>query len=215
MTQNEISQCTRCTVFRCGSRAKGGKVPAFCPTEKYPDLVKESIREHKLPQNRAISLAWRKLMDRVMDPQKPRERFLWTRLDEIIEFARIRRMKRMGIATCYSLMAEARILADILERNAFTVVSVSCLCGELAPRDVDIEGGAIFCNPIMQAEVLNGENTELNIVVGLCLGHDIMFQRYAKAETTTLVVKDRAMGHNPVAALYLSQSYYQNRFAEG
>ncbi|MFC1893376.1 DUF1847 domain-containing protein [Chloroflexota bacterium] len=58
----------------------------------------------------------------------------------------------------------------------------------------------------------SAENTELNIMVGLCLGHDIMFLRYCKAETTPLVVKDRVLGHNPIAALYLSTSYYKTRF---
>jgi uncharacterized metal-binding protein len=72
--------------------------------------------------------------------------------------------------------------------------------------------GNIFCNPIMQAEVLNREKTELNIMVGLCLGHDILFLRYCTAETTPLVVKDRALGHNPVAALYLNQGFYKDRF---
>jgi uncharacterized metal-binding protein len=69
------------------------------------------------------------------------------------------------------------------------------------------------CNPIMQAEVLNREKTELNIMLGLCLGHDILFLRNCTAETTPLVVKDRALGHNPVAALYLSQNpVYKDRF---
>ena len=49
-------------------------------------------------------------------------------------------------------------------------------------------------------------------MVGLCLGHDILFLRHCKAETTPLVVKDRALGHNPVAALYLNQGFYKDRF---
>ena len=65
----------------------------------------------------------------------------------------------------------------------------------------------------MPAELLNRESTELNIMVGLCLGHDILFLRHCKAETTPLVVKDRALGHNTVAALYLSQGYYKGRFS--
>jgi uncharacterized metal-binding protein len=60
----------------------------------------------------------------------------------------------------------------------------------------------------MQAEVLNREETELNIMIGLCVGHDILFPRHSKADVTPLVVKDRATGHNPVAALYLSEGYY-------
>ena len=151
-------------------------------------------------------------MDKVMDPLKPKERYAWTRVDELVEYAKIRGMKRLGIATCYALMLETKLLSDILERNGFDVISVSCLCGELDPEDAEITGGGIFCNPIMQAEVLNAENTELNIMVGLCLGHDILFLKYSNAETTPLVVKDRATGHNPAVALYLSQGYYGERF---
>jgi uncharacterized metal-binding protein len=52
----------------------------------------------------------------------------------------------------------------------------------------------------------------LNIMVGLCVGHDILFLRYSKAETTPLIVKDRSTGHNPVAALYQSQGFFRDRF---
>jgi uncharacterized metal-binding protein len=46
-------------------------------------------------------------------------------------------------------------------------------------------------------------------VVGLCVGHDSLFFKYAQAPTTVLVAKDRVFGHNPAAALYLSRSYYR------
>jgi len=189
------------------------KVPATCPTEKQSELISESIEKHKLPENMAIHLAWRQMMDKLANPEKGRDMFSWTRVDEIMEYARIRKMKKLGIGTCFALMSESRILSGILERNGFDVVSVSCLCGEINPADIGI-GGNIFCNPIMQAELLNREGTELNIMVGLCLGHDIMFLRYCKAETTPLVVKDRALGHNTVAALYMSQGYYKGRFSK-
>jgi len=32
---------------------------------------------------------------------------------------------------------------------------------------------------------------------------------YSKAPVTILVVKDRVLGHNPVAALYTGHSYYK------
>lgn len=204
-------QCVKCPVFRCRTNDKEKKLPAFCPTEQYPELIKETVEKHKQPENMAINLAWREMMDRLADPKKGRDMWSWTRVDEIMEYARIRGMKKLGIGTCFALMFESRLLTEILEKNGFEVVSVCCLCGEVAPEDVGI-GGNIFCNPIMQAEMLNRNNTELNIMVGLCLGHDILFLRNCKAETTPLVVKDRATGHNPVIALYLSQGYYKGRF---
>jgi len=209
---DEQTQCAKCTVFRCRTRDAGTKVPPSCPTEKYPDIVSESIEKSKLPENMKINLAWRQMMDNLRDPDKGREMWSWTRVDEIMEYARIRGMKRIGIATCIGLIWEAKLLTEILEQRGFEVISVSCLCGEVKAKDVGI-GGQGFCNPIMQAEILNQEGSELNIMLGLCLGHDIIFLRNCIAETTPLVVKDSALGHNTVAALYLSQGSYKRRFS--
>ena len=45
-------------------------------------------------------------------------------------------------------------------------------------------------NPIAQAELLNEAGTELNIIVGLCVGHDALFIRHCKAHVTVLAAKD-------------------------
>ena len=66
-----------------------------------------------------------------------------------------------------------------------------------------------LCNPVSQAEMLNAHGCQFNVVMGLCIGHDSLFFRYAKGLTTVLVAKDRVLGHNPVAALYTSHSYYR------
>ena len=70
----------------------------------------------------------------------------------------------------------------------------------------------MLCNPVMQAEVLNREMTEFNVMFGLCLGHDTIFIRYSNADVTPLVVKDRVLAHNPIGALYLADTYYRKRF---
>lgn len=210
--KNQRAHCVRCSVLRCGATEKNMNVPSSCPTETYSDLVEETKAQYLLPENQAVIQGWFRLMSKILDPGKPREKLSWTRVDEIMEYATIRGMTRLGIATCYALMHEARLLSDILENNGFDVVSVSCLCGEINPQDLGMPGN-IFCNPIMQAEVLNREKTELNILVGLCVGHDILFLRHCTAETTPFIVKDRALGHNPAAALYMSQSpFYKDRF---
>ncbi|GAI48217.1 unnamed protein product, partial [marine sediment metagenome] len=110
------------------------------------------------------------------------------------------------------------ILTRILENRGFEVVSVCCKAGAIPKERIGIteeqkiEGPGSFeamCSPITQAEILNSEGTEFNIAVGLCVGHDSLFFKYAKAPTTVLVAKDRVFGHNPAAALYLSGSYYR------
>jgi len=204
-------QCVKCNIQRCGSKEPDKKVPASCPTEKYPDLVRETKERYKLPENREIIKGWFGLMSKILNPEKHKEKYSWSRVDEVMEYARLRGMKRLGIATCYSLVPESKLLSDILEHNGFEVISVSCLCGELNPQELGMPGN-IFCNPIMQAEVLDREKTELNIMMGLCVGHDILFLKHSKTETTPLVVKDRSTGHNPVAALYQSQGFFRDRF---
>jgi uncharacterized metal-binding protein len=56
--------------------------------------------------------------------------------------------------------------------------------------------------------MLNAHGCEFNVVMGLCLGHDSLFFKYANGLSTVLVAKDRVLGHNPIAALQLADSYY-------
>jgi len=65
------------------------------------------------------------------------------------------------------------------------------------------------CNPVAQAKLMNRSNTDMNIIVGLCVGHDMIFTKYSDAPVTTLVVKDRVTGHNPVSVLYGQNFYYK------
>jgi uncharacterized metal-binding protein len=65
-----------------------------------------------------------------------------------------------------------------------------------------------MCNPVCQAELLNEHGCEFNVLMGLCIGHDSLFFKYAKGLTTVLVAKDRVLGHNPIVALNLADSYY-------
>ena len=58
------------------------------------------------------------------------------------------------------------------------------------------------CNPLLQAEILNQRGTDFNLLIGLCVGHDMLFTQASQAPVTTLIVKDRLTGHNPVITLY-------------
>ncbi len=59
-----------------------------------------------------------------------------------------------------------------------------------------------MCNPAGQAEILAAAGTEFNIICGLCVGHDAIFSLKSAAPVTTLIAKDRVLGHNPAAAVY-------------
>ncbi|MDO4553445.1 MAG: DUF1847 domain-containing protein [Bacillota bacterium] len=137
----------------------------------------------------------------------------FTRVEETMEFARRLGAEKLGIATCAGLINESRILAKILRRGGFQVYGTICKVGAVDKELVGIDPqckkvGAHMCNPILQARLLNKEKTQLNIVVGLCVGHDSLFYKYSEAPVTTLIAKDRVLGHNPAAALYTCNSYY-------
>lgn len=112
----------------------------------------------------------------------------WPRVQELIEFCKRLDIQRIGIAFCVGLREETRALVEILESHGFTVDSVACT----------VNGG---CNPVGQALTLNELHTQLNVIMGLCLGHDILFQQFSEAPVTTLVVKDRVTCHNPVGPI--------------
>lgn len=122
------------------------------------------------------------------------------RIEELKKFARLNGIKRVGIAHCVSMGKEVAQLKERLSAH-FEVHTVDCKCGKIKAAELhnDPEVKGTSCNPAGQAEFLAENNTELNIVMGLCVGHDIMFNMKSKAPTTTLIVKDREHKHNPFA----------------
>ncbi len=108
-------------------------------------------------------------------------------MKDTIEFALLQGYKKLGIAFCVGLMSEAREIAKILKKYGFDVSSICCKTGGLKKTDVGVpeeyqmksKTGYIIldvtCNPVAQALLLNDAETDMNIIVGLCVGHDISF----------------------------------------
>lgn len=143
-----------------------------------------------------------------------------TRVEEIMEFARKIGAQKIGIANCIGLIAEARTFAKILRANGFDPYAIICKVGGIDKSSIGIAKeceniGAAMCNPILQAKLLNNIKTDLNVVIGLCVGHDSLFYKYSEAYATTLVTKDRVTGHNPAAVLYTANSYYKKKLEQG
>jgi len=139
-----------------------------------------------------------------------------TRLGEIILFAKELGCQKIGLAFCIGLSEEAKIIDEILSKH-FEVVSVCCkVCGidkkEFDLQQISSEGQEVMCNPAGQAQLLNEAETQLNVICGLCVGHDAIFSKVSKAPVTTLIVKDRVLAHNPAAAIY--SQYIRKRFNE-
>jgi uncharacterized metal-binding protein len=139
-----------------------------------------------------------------------------TRLGEIILFAKESGYKKIGLAFCIGLSEEAKIIDEILSQH-FEVVSVCCkVCG-IDKKDFDLpqissEDQEVMCNPAGQAQLLNEAETQLNVLCGLCVGHDAIFSKVSDAPVTTLIAKDRVLAHNPAGAIY--SRYIRKHFNE-
>lgn len=204
--EKKALSCTDCGVLNCHKR--NTSYPEFCLTAKLTDEeVEETKKLYEKKKNKKISIISAEIEGEFYGK--------YTRVDEIIEFAKRMGFKKIGIATCVGLMEESKIFAKILKKNGFEVYSAVCKVGSFNKTDLGVEEkytcvtGNVMCNPILQAKLLNKAKTELNVVVGLCVGHDSLFYKYSKAISTTLVTKDRVLAHNPVGALYQAKAYYK------
>lgn len=136
-----------------------------------------------------------------------------TRIEEIIIFSKRMNYKSIGLAFCLGLENESKEIYSTIKED-FKVYSACCkICGidktEFELDKIDDHHYEAMCNPIGQAAFLNQKNTDLNIIIGLCIGHDILFTEHSQAPVTTLAVKDRVLAHNPLGAIY--SKYYRNK----
>ena len=205
MKMEELS-CADCHVVACRFSEKE-KMPAFCMTKRCTEEQVEASRKmYEDEENKRVMLEACELQAETYGRL--------TRVEETVEFAKKMGFHKIGIATCTALIQESGILAKILRKNGFEVISAGCKVGIVPKEDIGIPKehitqGPNICNPIMQADILNKAGTDFNIVMGLCVGHDSLFYKYAEALTTTMVVKDRVTGHNPVGPLYTAHSFYK------
>jgi uncharacterized metal-binding protein len=193
--------------------------PGDCPTTHHGDAVDAALRCYEpgsaeAPLARAAAevegLCYLKQGGGVVHPR-------WTRVEDTVALAKKMGWKRVGIATCIGLLDESARLAEVLESQGLEPVSVCCKVGSvdkmrLGLREEDKVRPGTFeplCNPAAQAEILNRAGTDMNVIMGLCVGHDMIFTKHAAAPTTTLVAKDRVTGHNPAAALYGTHFYFK------
>jgi len=140
-----------------------------------------------------------------------------TRIEEIVAFARRIGVSHLGLASCVGTLREAALAQQIFEKQGLVVSTIACKVGSIPKEDVGLEDTdkiwpgqfEALCNPIAQVRLLEQAGAQLNILVGLCVGHDSLFFQHSQVPTTVLLVKDRVTGHNPAAALYTSRSYYR------
>ena len=206
----EDPACAYCppTVRACRQGEAEQRGPGFCPTKVDPDAQQTARALYGDDETLRVSQESARV--------EAEGYCKWTRVEEIVQFAKKMGYRRIGIANCISFVDHAYTLTGILESHGFDVVSVACKNGNIPKEELGlaehekVRPGQFeaLCNPVAQAELLNSHGCEFNVVMGLCIGHDSLFFRYAKGLTTVLVAKDRVLGHNPIAALQLADSYY-------
>ena len=139
------------------------------------------------------------------------------RLSELVYFCLEMNYHTLGVAYCSDLLHPATVLTSVL-RRFFHVHPVSCKLQVSGFEDHDNSSSSMelskSCNPLAQAAALNRKETDLNILVGLCIGADCVFTKASLAPVTTLFNKDRALANNPIGAIY-SERYLREAMESG
>lgn len=201
-------------------RHEGGKAPKNCPSVRHQDFVKRSVEEVRSEAAcefaRAASIqegegyTAKEKGYELVRPAKPR-------VLEIIEFSKRMNYRRLALVFCVGLRNEASVVHGIFEHHGFDVLSIVCKVGRVPKEAIGLTDeqkvmpGSFesMCNPILQADLANHYGSQFNVLLGLCVGHDSLFFKYAEAPCTVLAVKDRLLGHNPLAAIYQYDGYYR------
>jgi uncharacterized metal-binding protein len=210
MARYEGPTCALCRVAACDASPGAKLPPSFCPMPAEPELLEE-VKASYLADADVLRMA-------VESARTEAAGYcVATRVEETMDFARRMGWQRLGIAHCIGLMAEAKAARDIFVAGGFEVFTACCKVGSIDKEAVGLRDEEkvhpgrheVLCNPVAQAALLAQAGTQFNVVMGLCVGHDSLFFMHSKAPVTVLVAKDRVLGHNPVAALYTSHSYYR------
>ncbi len=215
-------KCAQCKPKYCHEGiSEGLKIPDFCPMKNSKKIIQNIKKDYETENIKDFFLSAALIEKEAYDEKAAREQGkiipVRPRIKEIAEFAKKIGAKKIGMAFCSGLGDEASRAHAIMEGHGLDVVSVICSCGAIDKEEVGIpaeykigspQNFESTCNPLLQAALLNQAGTAFNILVGLCVGHDMLFTKYSQAPVTTLIVKDRFTGHNPLISLYTR--YHRN-----
>ena len=190
--------CDICNEVPCRQAYPKG-IPAYCPASKYGDILEKAKKEYLKPDITKLFVASRKVTRTGYGK--------WPRIKEAIEYTKELGLKKIGLATCVGTLRETNQIAQLFRGAGLDVLTVACHIGGVHEREHLVpeeywSKNATTCNPIAQAQILNEEGAEMNFTIGLCIGHDALFNKYSEAPVVGLMVKDRVTAHNPTAILY-------------
>ncbi len=200
--------------------ARRPEKPAYCPAREHEDVIHEAFDLYRgNTEDAKMARVATKVEGLCYQPVPGSDAVnaRWTRVEDTIAFTKLMGYRKIGMATCIGLLDETNRLAAILRAQGFEPLSVCCKTGSIDKLELGLQERNKVrpntfepaCNPVAQAQLLNRAGTDMNIIVGLCVGHDMLFSKYSDAPVTTLVVKDRVTGHNPVSVLYGQNFYYK------
>lgn len=125
------------------------------------------------------------------------------RVAELVYYCLGMQYSHIGLAFCKDLFAETETLTHLL-RRFFKITPICCKVGGIPNECSELMGESTngVCNPMGMAAIFNLLKTDVNIILGLCIGCDIIFTKHSVAPVTTLFVKDKFLANNPIAAMY-------------
>lgn len=122
-----------------------------------------------------------------------------SRVEHVVDFARALGEGRIGIASCLRYIEDARFLRGLLRAEGFDAPVVLCKVGGWTVRDVGVDRDTdwIVCNPAGQALILNKLGCGVQLTLGLCMGHEMIFNKYSTGYVTNLYVKEKISEERP------------------
>jgi len=213
--------CVDCKAWACFpdvSKAKTSRrePPPYCPARAQKEVCEEALAKYNgKTLEFAHNVALIENSCYALDPESKSVVLpmitMHPRAEEIIMLAKVSGYKKLGLAFGIELQQEAKLYTDILENNGFEVVSVCCKAGGVPKDKIGItkdeklhgpDSKETMCSGLIMAELLNSENTDMNIMMGLEVGQDALFYKYAKAFTIPFVIIDRIYGGATMEGVY-------------
>ncbi|SFI00032.1 Uncharacterized metal-binding protein [Tindallia magadiensis] len=210
-TNNPLKEsgCCQCTAKACLKGSEG--LPEGCVTGllQSSDIQKNTMTYYQNPS----------LLKKMHTAAEIEGQFYGklTRVEETIEFIKRMEYQKVGIASCAGLSKETRAFSKLLSHHKISHFGALCKVGAAdkslvgIPTENRVHPESSFeamCNPVLQASILSEQQTDFNVLIGLCVGHDALFSVHSKSPMTTLVVKDRVTCHQSAAPLYQLDGYY-------
>jgi uncharacterized metal-binding protein len=185
-TEHEC-KCTECYV----SKKEPKKCPGYSINKDYFGEIKRKYIEDEFVAR--IAIGHSKLLGRGSSR--------WPRIEHIREFCVQAGINKVGLACCSGFLKEANFVKSYFEQKKIESFIVCCKIGALKLEDIDVYRNIGYdyylCNSVAQAQILNDHNVEMNVLLGLCAPHDMLFSWCANAPSTTLFTKEHISDHAP------------------